>query len=474
MTTTGGPGRGSAPGAFAALPSHPRRRVDPPGGHWEASGPRRRAVVIGAGARGNLVFAELMTTRETGWHVAGVVEPDEGRREAFRRRHALPPERAFADIEELLAGERIGDVAFICTPDPTHYALCAAVSRAGYDVLLEKPIATSLADCLALFDVERTQQNRIFVAHVLRYSPFFRSIRELIRSRRYGRVRSLQLTEMIGHWHFAHSYVRGNWRRREDSAPIVLTKSSHDLDIIAWLLADERVDRVSSTGSLAYFRAELAPEGSTERCVDCPLQRTCLYSATELYVTDRRGWPYDTVAPVPNTVEARRAAIESGPYGRCVWRCDNDVCDNQEVTLHFESGIHATFGLYAHTADVTRRITVLLDEAEITGDLHRGKIVVSPFTGEPNLLRPFSVPLPSTAADHHGGGDLALLRTLYEHLESGEHREIMTSLETSLTSHVLAFLADQSRLEGGRPLPVPAVFEGASAGGPGERRSEER
>jgi hypothetical protein len=297
-------------------------------------------------------------------------------------------------------------------------------------------------------------------------------LRELLRTGEYGRVRSLQLTEMIGHWHFAHSYVRGNWRRRDDSAPIVLTKCSHDLDIITWLLPEERVAWVSSVGSRSYFREEMAPARAALRCVDCELQNTCLYSATELYLTDRQGWPYDAIAPAANSLAARRVAIETGPYGRCVWHCDNDVCDNQSVTLQFASGIHATLGLYAHTADVTRRITVLLDEAEINGDLHRGEIAVSPFTGEPGVLRPFVPPLPS--GDHHGGGDLALLRTLHEHLETGAHDEIMTSLETSVTSHVLAFLADDSRLQGGVPLAVPAVFEGAALNGPGDRRTESR
>ncbi len=452
---------------------HPvRRGYEAEAGAWQARGPNHRAVIIGAGARGNRVFAELMTTRETGWELAAVVEPDDARRQAFRERRGLPEERAFASTEELLEAGRIGDVAFICTPDPTHYALCAAVSRAGYDVLLEKPIATSLPDCLALLDVQKTHGNRIFVAHVLRYSPFFRTIRDVIRSGEYGAVRNIQLTENVGHWHFAHSYVRGNWRRRETSAPIILTKSSHDLDLLAWLV-DDPVAAVSSRGSLAYFRPEHAPAQAADRCVDCPLQDTCLYSATGFYVHDRPGWPYDVVSPVPDTREARRAAIEEGQYGRCVWKCDNDVCDNQNVVLQFASGVHATFGLYAHTADNTRKITVLMDQAELTGDLHRGELTLSPFTGRMDVLQSEVVPLP-TPDDHHGGGDLALLRALHEHLAEGSHGEIMTSLESSLTSHVLAFLADESRLNGGEPLPVPAVFEGVAVGGPGDRREAPR
>jgi hypothetical protein len=415
-----------------------------------------RAVIIGAGARGNRVFADLMRTRHPGWTVSGVVEPDDARREAFRALHRLPPERAFASLDGLLAGPRAGDVAFICTPDVTHYTICAAVSRAGYDVLLEKPIATSLPDCLALLDVQQTFDNRIFVAHVLRYAPFFRALKEIVASREYGLVRNIRLVEHVGHWHFAHSYVRGNWRRRDESAPIVLTKASHDLDIIAWLLEHDRPAFVGSFGSLEYFHAANAPPEAADRCVDCPLQETCLYSATRFYVHDEPGWPYDVLGA---DAAERRAAVETGRYGRCVWKSDNDVCDNQAVTIQFESGVHAHFGLYGLTAENTRRIAVLMDRAELVGDLYEGRLALHEFTGRRNDVRTREIPVP-VADDHHGGGDLALLRTLHEHLTTGAHREVMTSLETSIASHVLAFLADDSRRNGGAPMPVPAIFDG--------------
>ena len=422
-----------------------------------------RAVIIGAGARGNQVFAELMRTKPIGWKVTAVVEPDEIRRESFARRHALPGRNAFRSLDEFLAAPRMADIALICTPDVTHYTICAAVSRAGYDVLLEKPIATSLPDCLALLDVQQTCRNRIFVAHVLRYSPLFRALKRIVASRQYGLVRNIRLIENVGHWHFAHSYVRGNWRRREDTAPIVLTKSSHDLDIIAWLMEKDRPAFVSSFGALEYFSERNAPPESADRCVVCPLKDTCRYSATRFYLHERGGWPYDVVAPVEAGIEARRHAIETGQYGRCVWRSDNDVCDNQTVTVQFESGIHATFGLYGLSAENTRLITVLLDDAEINGNLLHGTLTVTPLSGSANVVEPESIPVPCSD-DHHGGGDLALLQTLREHLIDGSHAHIMSSLESSIASHVLAFLADQSRIKGGSPLPVPAIFQVSGMG----------
>jgi len=415
-----------------------------------------RVVIVGAGARGNRVFADLISRYDTGFAIAGVVEPLEVRRSAFQVQYGVPPERAFASLAEFLATPRFADIVFICTLDPTHYEICAAVSEAGYDVLLEKPIATTLPDCLALLEAERQCRNRIFVAHVLRYAPFIRRIKALVSSREYGAVRHVAIMENVGHWHFAHSYVRGNWRRADLCAPIILTKCSHDLDIIPWLV-DDRVTAVSSVGSLAFFRSENAPDGAAERCVECALRDTCRYSATRFYLRDEAGWPYETIVPPPDSLDARREAIATGPYGRCVWRSDNDVCDNQTVLLEFASGIHATLGLHALTADNTRKVTVLLDDAEITGDLYRRRLRISPFTGVPYELDEREVDLPEVE-DRHGGGDLGLLRALSEHLADGTHAEIMSSLQTSVLSHVLAFLAEDSRVGGGVRLPVSDAF----------------
>ncbi len=427
-------------------------------------------IIVGAGARGNRVFADLIARHDTGFALCGVVEPDPRRRADFRRRYGIPAQRAFATVDELVSVPRFGDIVFICTPDPTHYELCRAVSHHGYDVLLEKPIATNLEDCRALVALQREQRNRIFVAHVLRYSPFFRKVKEVIDSGRLGAVRHIDLSENIGHWHFAHSYVRGNWRRADESAPIILTKSSHDLDLLCWLLG-RRALTVASYGSLSYFTSAHAPPGSADRCTECPLEHDCIYSATRFYVHDRAEWPFDVVAPGAPSPAARRRAVESGPYGRCVWRCDNDVCDNQTVTITFEPDVLATFSLHATTAENTRKLTILFERGELTGNLRRNQLAISHFTGRKDDLLVEELAVPGEP-DAHGGGDRHLLHTLYEHLTDGRHLQVMTSLETSLASHVLAFLAERSRIEGNRKLEVPGVLDPQLGDGawPPERR----
>ncbi len=416
------------------------------------------AVIVGAGSRGNTVFAELMATEELGYHVAGVVEPDLVRREAFVRRYGLPPERTFATLDAFLAAPRFADLVFICTPDRTHFELSEAVARQNYPIVLEKPVATTMAECLALLEIQRETGTEIFVAHGLRYSPFFQMVRQLIAEDRIGQIRHLHLTENVGHWHFAHSYVRGQWRRADQSAPIVLTKTSHDLDLIQWLMGGQ-VRSITSHGDRSYFRAENAPAGATPRCVDCPHQETCLFSATRFYLDERPEWPYDVVlGGAPESREARRRAIEIGPYGHCVWLNDNDVCDSQVVVLEYESGVMASFEMHALTAENTRLIRVLGERGEITGNFRRSQLRVTRFSGEKDVVESEKIPLP-VFSDSHGGGDLHLLRSLHEYLVHGGGGDVITSLQSSLASHVLAFLAEDSRLlDSAKMLVAPALI----------------
>jgi hypothetical protein len=242
----------------------------------------------------------------------------------------------------------------------------------------------------------------------------------------------------------------------------VLTKSSHDLDILVWLIGD-RVRNVTSTGALTYFTPANAPVGAAEQCVVCPYENDCLYSATRFYLNERQEWPFNVIAPPPDTIEQRREAVATGPYGRCVWHNDNDVCDSQTVLMEFANGIHATFELQALTADNTRQLRILFDSAELVGDLHQGSLEISHFTGRKDELRTEPLPIPE-AADSHGGGDLQLLHSLHEHLTEGSESEVMTSLRSSLPSHAIAFIAEESRRRR-RRLAVPDIFGEGVRGG---------
>ncbi|MCQ0014647.1 Gfo/Idh/MocA family oxidoreductase [Actinomadura madurae] len=172
---------------------------------------------------------------------------------------------------------------------------------------------------------------------------------------------SVQHLEPVGWWHHAHSYVRGNWRRADESGPMLMTKSVHDVD---WLIhvMGEIPARVSSFGRLSHFRPENRPSGAAARCVDCAVEPRCPYSATRLYLSclgdpGREAWPLGAVTD-DRTEEGVLRALREGPYGRCVYACDNDVVDHQVVNMEFPSGATGVFTMTAFSPAAQRQTRV--------------------------------------------------------------------------------------------------------------------
>ena len=192
----------------------------------------------------------------------------------------------------------MADCAFVCTQDNQHIAPALAALDAGYHVVLEKPISRSTAELAALCERAHSTGRLVTVCHVLRYTPFFSKVKEILDSGVIGQVQSIQQIENVAYWHFAHSYVRGNWRREEDSSPMILAKSCHDLDLLRWFAGSACIS-LSSNGGLSVFRAESAPEGADDRCTRCALSTRCPYSAVRIYMQNEKtgilggnaGWP---------------------------------------------------------------------------------------------------------------------------------------------------------------------------------------
>lgn len=399
-------------------------------------------ALIGAGNRGADVYAEYAARFPGAARITAVAEPDHIRRERTADRHGIPPERRFASWEELLARERLADAIIIATPDAHHVGPARAALELGYDILLEKPIAPDLAGVLALADAARSAPGRITVAHVLRYSHFFATLKRILDEGRVGELITVQHTENIGYWHFAHSYVRGNWRREADASPMILAKACHDLDLLRWLVG-RPCRRVASHGGLSHFRRENAPPGSTDRCTGgCTVERTCPYSAIRLYLEAfeaRPGWPNSVLAPDPNPTTVL-AALEAGPYGRCVFRCDNDVADHQTVSLEFDGGVTATLNVSAFTKEMTRTTHLMGSHGEIHGHMERGELVVNDFRhGTTETVR---VPV---AGPGHAEADQGLIRDFVTRLHGGAGGPARTSLDVSIESHLMAFAAERAR-----------------------------
>lgn len=380
--------------------------------------------------------------------IVAIADPDEEKRACVQARYHVPPENCFAQDEEMFAQKKLADVAFICTQDRQHTAHAVAALDKGYHLLLEKPIAVEIQDVKAIQAAADRSGLHVVVCHVLRYAPFFEEIRASIKRGDVGDVVCIQALENVRYWHQAHSYVRGNWRSEKQSAFMLLAKCCHDIDYLVWLCGGVRCKRVSSFGSLRHFKPECAPQGAAQRCVDCPaeVKEACPYDAENIYLTHadtgvlagNTDWPCSILALHPDE-KSIREALSVGPYGRCVYHCDNDVVDNQIVNMEMEDGTHCQLMMAAFTARGGRSIRVLGTHGTIEGDMDENIIRIEPF-GKPERV----INLAQQGSDPagHGGGDLRMVDELIRMLhEGGMPCGRMTTLEASAESHYIAFAA---------------------------------
>jgi predicted dehydrogenase len=399
------------------------------------------AVVIGAGLRGRDTYGAYALDNPEELRVIAVAEPNLELREVFAEAHRLPRERSFHDWQKLLSRPRLAQVAIIATPDHVHAAPAVAAVEREYDVLLEKPIAPGAVDCLRVVEAADGAGRLLQIGHCLRYTPFYAKVHEIMTSGRLGRLMTLSMAEHVGFWHMTHAFVRGKWGNTKNAAPMILAKCCHDLDLMAWFVGRPCL-RVASFGSLRHFRPEDAPPGAPERCTDgCPVEATCVHSALRFYLKEFPGWPWSDVC-LATDLESRRRALETGPYGRCVYRAGNDVVDHQVLALEFEDGVTATFAMHGFAAVPSRTIRVSGTLGELRGSLERGEIEIH-MHGE---LNPEVITIPFTPVGH-GGGDQGLLRHFVDVVRRGAAEEVLASGRVALESHLIAFAAERSRLE---------------------------
>ena len=396
------------------------------------------AVVLGAGSRGEIYGSYALTYPEE-LKIVAVAEPKADRREKFAKEQGIPEENCFSSWKELLEKPKLADAAFVCTLDDAHLEPALLALEKGYHILLEKPMSNKEAECVAIEEAAAKAGKTLAVCHVLRYTPFYQTIKGLIDGGAIGEVVALSQIENVAYWHQAHSFVRGNWRNSGETSPMILQKSCHDMDILLWL-AGKNCKKVSSFGSLRHFTPENAPAGAPQRCLDgCPHAQDCLYYAPKLYLTGKTDWPVD-VLTTDLTPEGITKALWEGPYGRCVYHCDNDVVDRQVVNLELEDGVVCSFVMSAFTANSTRQLKILGTKGHIQADMSKREIWLWPFGGSA-----YQVPMEETTSGH-GGGDYGLMRDFLHVLrEGGESR---SSARQSLQSHLICFAAEKSRLEG--------------------------
>lgn len=409
-------------------------------------------AILGLGSRGLDVYAKHIPDFADKMELTAVADLRTDRVEEAKKLYGLKAENCFYNAEDILAQERLADVMFICTQDRDHVRHATAALEKGYHLLLEKPVSADADECRALLETAKRCGRKVCVCHVLRYTPFYGTIKEMIEEGSIGRVLSVQAREDVGYFHQAHSFVRGNWRDSEETSPMILAKCCHDMDLIVWL-TDASCQSITSFGELSHFTKEHAPKGAALRCLDgCAAKENCPYDAEKIYITDKKtgvrscdGWPVNTVVSHP-TEESVREALANGPYGRCVYHCDNNVVDHQVVNMQMERGITVTFSMSAFSARCDRYIKVMGTLGELEGYMSENRITYTAFGKEPQVID-----LTKTTSDFggHAGGDTRMLEQFADYIMTGKAGGSITDLATSLESHYMALAAEESRRNGG-------------------------
>lgn len=445
------------------------------------------AILIGAGQRGADSYAPYALQNPDLLKFVAVAEPDPKRKESFCKKHQIDSESAFDTWEELLSKPQIADVAFICTQDWMHTEPAVAAMRAGYHVLLEKPMANRADECRLLLDVSRETERQLVICHVLRYTDHFNKMRELIETGVLGEIIQVSHRENVSFWHMAHSYVRGNWRNQTETSPMILAKSCHDLDILPWVLQQKSVEMVSM-GALNHFKQENAPEGAPKRCLDgCPVADTCPYYAPFIYlemapfwnnvadtthgfarwashtyprnpnmikalstvvpilkgITNYQGFPISILDSNP-TQENLLKALQEGPYGRCVYFCDNDVVDHQVVMMRMDGGAQVTFTMHGHSHYEHRSTRIEGSHGRLTAEFGLGGSWIEVDEHRTDWHQKFDTSAEIGAG--HGGGDFQLVAYFLDSIKNGSFEDAYNGTKEALESHLLAFAAEESRL----------------------------
>jgi predicted dehydrogenase len=404
--------------------------------------------IIGLGGRGRIYAANLKNNKDV--KIVALCDINQDILDTQGNTLNVASNMRFSSDADFFSKGKLSDALVISTGDRDHYGHAIKALNLGYNLLLEKPISPLLSECEEIEKLAKEKGLTIVVCHVLRYSGFYDTIKRTIDDNKIGDIVSIDITENVGYWHFSHSYVRGNWRNESGSGPSILAKCCHDLDMIHYLSGQKPIS-VFSIGSRTKFLLENAPEDSTNYCLDpCPVRKKCPYDARKIYYGFTRHTLPLLIVKIklitqmgkPRIKDLKKALITS-PYGRCVYKCDNDVIENQMVTVKLESGITANLHMNAFSKKCYRALHITGTKGEILGDDKDGRFKLNIFGGPSKVIKS-----KSGNFTNHLGGDSMLVKDFVDYLAYGHKSTRLSTIDVTMESHRMAFAAEISRKSG--------------------------
>lgn len=407
-----------------------------------------KVAIIGYGNRGRL-YAKFMLTKPELFKVEAVIDGLDNKLKLAKKDFSLTDDSLFNSADDFFASDIVVDLLIVASMDKYHYVQTIQGLNKGFNILLEKPISTKLEQCLEIEKLAKEKNLKVVVAHVLRYTMFYKKIKEIIESRQIGEIIHFKQSENVGYWHFAHSYVRGNWADKEKTGPMILTKCSHDLDIIAWLM-NKKVNKVSSFGSLSHVNLQNKPQEAAEYCKNCTLNNICPFNAYRFYLNHGREWLRAIIGDDLSDEHIIKF-LDNNQYSRCVYQCNNNVVDHQTVNILFEDNSTANLTMNAFSRYCYRDLHIFGTLGEIIADFEKRIIKVNVFAGKDYEI---DVNILTDDFTGHGGGDNAMLLDFVNYILGNDYYNGLTTIDESVLSHVLAFAAEQSRLNNGIAIDI--------------------
>ena len=425
------------------------------------------AIIVGAGHRA-MIYSELAKTNPELLRIVGVADPNPIKRQKAMEHFGFSEDMCFESAQELAEKGKLADAIINGTMDNQHIETAIPLLDVGYDMLLEKPFAVNEEEALRLKACAEKNNSKVMICHVLRYTPFYYSIKERIANGEIGDIINIQTTENVSYHHLSTSYVRGKWANSEKChTSMLLAKCCHDIDLMMWLMSETKPTQIASFGGKYQFKPENAPEGAGNICmVDCPLVDSCVYSTKRLYIDHPDRWAFyvwDSLEHIDNpTIEDKIALMKSdSPYARCIYKCDNNVVDHQSVLVNFESGVTGTHNLVGGSSQSMRKIHIVGTKGEIFGNFEESKYTVLKINPSPDAhneecdVEEVDLNIKGDmvgAYGGHGGGDERLAADFIKFIKGETPSLACTSIFDSMTGHLSVYKADQSRENGGIPV----------------------
>lgn len=418
-----------------------------------------KVIIVGNGDRANC-YCKLALTAPELLKVAAIVDPSERKLAEGAQRYGVPPDHCFTSVDECIRYHerhgRIADGVLNCTMDELHYETAIPFLQKGYHMLLEKPVVNNRAQ---LLDIQRTAEKNgclLMVCHVLRYTPFFRAIKEILLRGEIGEIIHMESSENVGVAHASNSYIRGKWNSAEKcGSSMLLAKCCHDLDLLCWLNNGTEPERVASFGGRDFLVPEKAPEGAGKRClVDCPLADSCMYSAKSIYVlNDRFPWySWDCIDKDYREI-TKEEKIESlktfNPHGLCAYGTGSDIVDHQTLILRFKNGSTAAHTMIQGTVIPRRLMRIVGTRGEIEGSIETSKFTLYKYDFETAgyTAREIDVAAQVAESDNHAGGDDGIIRDFVSMINGGETSVSCTKIQDSILGHTCVYAADASMVK---------------------------